>query len=182
MRQGASWLYGFAGEYPWASSFNLEPDEWHSTGGFGHKLPVNYTPAWNELAVEWEYDASLRQNFHMLIPTRVFFSPSDLWWNGRDGHRIENGKTAFRDPSVINIGPRALIADIDDLLGRLDKLELRLMWTLLGEKWILGGRHDKKTPQRIFSQIARLEEDGSVEIGDRVFFDDYDKDTGPLMT
>jgi len=179
MRQGASWLYGFAGEYPWATPFNLEPDEWHSTGGFGHKLPVTYTPAWNELAVEWEYDASLGQNFHMLIPARVFFSPSDLWWNGRDGYRIENGKSVFRDPSFTEVGPRALISDIDDLLIRLDRLGLRLIWTLIGEKSILGGRHDTPTPRRTFSQIARLEEGGSVEIGDRVFFDDYDKDTGP---
>jgi hypothetical protein len=27
MPEGATWLYGFAGEYPWATSFNTEPDE-----------------------------------------------------------------------------------------------------------------------------------------------------------
>lgn len=179
MRQGASWLYGFAGEYPWATPFNIERDEYRSTGGFGHELPVVYTPAWNELAVEWEYDASLEENFHMLIPARDFFSPSDLWWDGQGGYKIKNGKSVFRDISVINVGPRALIADIDDILKRLDKLGLRLIWTVLGEKWILGGRHDEPKPSRTFSQIARLEEDGSVQIGDRVFFDNYDKDTGP---
>ena len=179
MRQGASWGYGFAGEYPWATPFNLEPDEWHSTGGFGHKLPVNYMPAWNELAVEWEYDASLESNFHMLIPARILFSPSDLWWNGRGGYLVQGGRSVFRDPSVTEVGPRALISDIDDLLIRLDRLGLRLIWTFIGEKRILGGRHDTPTPRRTFSQIARLEEDGSIQIGDRVFFDDYDKDTGP---
>ena len=179
MKQGASWLYGFAGEYPWATPFNIERDEYHSTGGFGHKLPVIYTPAWNELAVEWEYDASLDENFHMLVPARVFFSPSDLWWNGKDGYKIKNGKDVFRDISVLDAGPRTLIADLDDLLERLDRLGLRLIWTILGEKWILGGLHDNPTPTRIFSQIAGLNEDGSVQIGDRVFFDDYDKDTGP---
>ena len=179
MRQGASWLYGFAGEYPWATPFNLEPDERHSTGGYGHKLSVNYMPVWNELAVEWEYDASLENNFHMLIPARVFFSPSNLWWDGQGGYAVQKGNSVFRDPSVTEVGPRALISDIGDLLIRLDSLDLRLIWTLIGEKWILGGRHDKLTPSRTFSQIARLEEDGSIQIGDRVFFDDYDKDTGP---
>ncbi len=179
MNKGASWSYGFAGEYPWATPFNLEPEEWHSDGGFGHELPVVYTPTWNKLVVEWEYDASLSEKFHMLIPNRVFFPPSELWWNGQDGYRIENGETLFRDTSICNIGPGALIADIDDLLIRLDKLGVQLIWTILGEKWILGGMRGELTPQRTFSQVARLEEDGSIKIGDRVFFDDYNKDVGP---
>ena len=50
---------------------------------------------------------------------------------------------------------------------------------LLGEKWILGGSYDKQTPRRTFSQIAYLGEDGSLHVGERVFFDDYDEDAGP---
>ena len=109
-----------------------------------------------------------------------FFSPNDLWWNGRDGYRIVDGRTVFRDPSVTEVGPKALIADADDLLERLKKADLSLIWTLLGEKWILGGTVGKPTPRRTFSQIARLKDDGSVEIGERVFFDDYKKDASPL--
>ena len=47
------------------------------------------------------------------------------------------------------------------------------------ESWV--GTHDEPNPRRTFSQIARLEEDGSVEVGERVFFEDYDQDTGPLL-
>ncbi|MCG7953174.1 MAG: hypothetical protein JAZ17_17865 [Candidatus Thiodiazotropha endolucinida] len=182
MPQGASWLYGFAGEYPWATPFNTEPEEWHGRGGFGDKLSFSCIPSWSDLAVEWEYDASLPGNFHMSMPARAFFASRDLWWDGRDGYRLMDGRTVFRDPSVTESGPKALIADSDDLLVRLDKLGLCLMWTLLGEKWILGGSHDKPTPRRTFSQVARLNEDGSVEIGERVFFNDYDQDAGPLKT
>jgi hypothetical protein len=156
MRQGASWLYGFAGEYPWATPFNIEPEEWHSRGGFGHELPVTYTPSWNELAVEWEYDGSISNNIHMLIPARIFFTISDLWWNGKDGYRMVAGDSLFRDPSVTEVGPRALISDADNLLKRLDRLGLRLIWTLLGEKLTIGGRHDTPAPRRTFSQIAKL--------------------------
>lgn len=182
MPQGLTLLYGFAGEYPWATPFNFnkEPEEWHGRGGYGLDLPVSYIPSWNQLAVEWEYDASLPGNFHMIVPARTFFAPRDLWWDGRGGYRLVDGRTVFRDPSVTENGPAALIADIDDLHKRLDKLGLRLIWTLIGEKWILGGRHDKATPRCTFSQIARLEGDGSVEIGERVFFEDYNQDTGPL--
>jgi hypothetical protein len=137
--------------------------------------------SWNGVIVEWEYDASLPGSFHMMVPARAFFSQRNLWWDGRDGYRLVGGKTIFRDPSVTEKGPVALIADADDLLGQLDKMRLGVIWTLLGEKWILGGRDAKVRPRRTFSQIARLMEDGSVQIGERVFFEDYDQDVGPRL-
>ncbi|MBI3249539.1 MAG: hypothetical protein HYZ50_23805 [Deltaproteobacteria bacterium] len=180
MPEGATWPYGFAGEYPWATSFNTEPEEWHGGGGRGKDWPASYSPSWNQLAIEWEYDASLPQNFHMIVPASAVFTLRDLWWDGRDGYHLINGRTVFRDPSLTEGGHAALVADADDLLERLDKLGLRLMWTLLGEKLILGGPHDKPTPRRTFSQIARLDDDGSVKIDERVFFEDYNQDAGPL--
>ncbi|MCP4695959.1 MAG: hypothetical protein GY862_03780 [Gammaproteobacteria bacterium] len=179
MPEGVSWLHGFAGEYPWATPFNTEPDEWHGRGGHNSGLPVTHHPTWNELGVEWEYDASIPRNLHMPIPARTFFLPGDLWWDGKDGYRLVNGRTVFRDPSVTEAGPAALLADTDDLLERLNTLDLRLIWTVVGEKLILGGRYDKITPRRTFSQIACLDENGSLQIGDRVFFDDYNQDAGP---
>ena len=181
MPQRATWYYGFAGEYPWATPFNTEPEERHRRDGFGDKLSFSCNPSWSDLAVEWEYDASLPGSFYMSMPARNFFALRDLWWNGRDGYRLRLmcGRTVFRDPSVTEVGPNALIADADDLIERLDKLGLCLIWTLLGEKLILGGSHEKPTPRRTFSQIAQLNDSGSVKIWERVFFDDYDKDTGP---
>jgi hypothetical protein len=174
----AKWSYGFAGEYPWATPFNIESDEWHGSGGHGDKLSMVYKPSWNTLVAEWEYDASLPQNYHMLLPARSFFSPGDLWWDREGGYGHVNGRLLFKDPSIKEAGPSALIADADDLHERLKKLGLKLIWTILGEKWILGSSITKPGPRRIFSQVAYLNEDGSLNIGDRVFFEDYDKDTG----
>ena len=179
MPEGASWLHGFAGEYPWATPFNTEPDEWFSTGGHKYSLPATFLPCWNELAVEWEYDPTMSQSFHMVVPARIFFSPGDLWWDGRDGYRLVGGKTIFRDPSVTESGPGSLLADTDKLQERLDKLGLRLIWTLLGEKWILGSRGDDPVPRRTFSQIAYLDEEGSLKAEEQVFFEDYSQDAGP---
>ncbi len=171
MPEGASWLYGFAGEYPWATPFNTEPEEWH-IGPAEHELPATLVPCWNELVAEWEYDASLPHFFHMAVPARIFFSPGDLWWDGRDGYRLVGGRTVFRDPSIVASGPSSLLADSIELQARLDKLGLGLVWTLLGEKWILGDRSDEPTPRRTFSQVAYLNEDSSLSIGERVFFED----------
>ncbi len=179
MPESAEWPYGFAGEYPWGTPFNTESEGRHGLGGHSTNLPVTYEPCWNRLVMEWEYDASVPRDFHMVVPARTFFSPADLWWNGQDGYHLANGRTVFRDPSVTEEGTASLIADADELLDRLDKLRMCLIWTLLGEKRILGGPDDRETPRRTFSQIARLEEDGSLHVGDRVFFDDYDADRGP---
>lgn len=178
--EGSTLLYGFVGEYPWATAFNTESEEWHGSGGHKGDLPVGYQPAWNQLAVEWEYDTSSPTNFHMIVPARTFFSPNDLWWNGKSGYRCVNGRTVFQDPSVTEAGPTALIADANDLIERLKKLGLRLIWTMLGEKLIVGESYDKPMPRRTFSQLACLNEDGSLKIGERVFFENYDQDAGPL--
>lgn len=52
------------------------------------------------------------------------------------------------------------------------------VWTLLGEKYVLGDR-DRDTPRVTYSQSAYLNnKDGSITFWDRVFFDDYDRDQG----
>ena len=171
MIEGASWLYGFAGEYPWATSFNTEPEEWHSRGGHSGDLPTRFRPSWNELAVEWEYDATLPNSMSIQVPVREFFQPGDLWWNGKDGYCLIEGQTVFCDPSIMEAGPSALLMDTDDFIKRLEKLDLRIIWTLLGKKWILGNPHSSQTLRRTFSQIACLDQEGSLKVGECVFFD-----------
>lgn len=171
MPEGGSWPYGFAGEYPWATPFNTEPEDWHRSRPAERELPATVIPAWNELMAEWEYDASLPHSFHMAVPARIFFSPGDLWWNGRDGYRLANGRTIFRDPSIVAPGPMSLLADSAELEERIDTLGLGLVWTLLGEKWVLGGGSDR-TPRQTFSQVGYMNSDGSLNIGKRAFFED----------
>ena len=170
-------LYGFAGEYPWATPFNMYPEEHHCRGRDTFDLPAIFKPSWNELIVEWEYDSSVPGNFTMIVPARAFFSSGDLWWNGKDGYSIVDGTTVFRDPSIVESGPISLLADSDELQERLHKLGFRLVWTLLGEKMVIDRRGDSFLGQT-FSQSAYLTEKGSLKTGKLVFFDDYEQDTG----
>ncbi|WP_413936840.1 hypothetical protein [Nitrospira sp. BLG_1] len=177
MPRGAQWLHVFVGEYPWASVCNVETDDWL---GFGHRVSgskLEFVPVSNEINCEWEYDGSLPSSIHFHVPARAFFEAGPLWWDGVDGFSIANGKTVFRDPSSSEGGPATLLADRDDLLIRLKKLGCRLVWTLLGEKYILGEKAHF-TPQVTYSQTASLNEDGTIVVGDRVFFEDHDKDQG----
>jgi hypothetical protein len=181
MPDGAKWLHGFAGEYPWATSFNTEPDWWlgwrDSVRGTPKGSPLRFLHTSNEVVVEWEYDASLPNNFYLRVPAKELFGTEKLWWNGTDGFQTPEGKTVFRDPHLLESGPQSLIADVEDLVRRIDKLGYRLLWTFLGEKMVVK---DSKTniPTIIYSQIAYLNEDGSIGVGKRVFFDDWNKNQG----
>ena len=177
MPNNAKWLHTFAGEYPWASACNDETDDWL---GFGTKVRssnLEFVPVYNEVVCEWEYDGTMPSSIYFHVPARAFFEAGPLWWNSVDGFSIPEDKTVFRDPSASEGGPATLLADLDDLLPRLEKLGFRLVWTLLGEKRILGD-YQRNTPQVLYSQSAFLNKDGSIAIGDRVFFDDYDRDQG----
>lgn len=177
MPSNAEWLHTFVGEYPWATACNVETDDWL---GFDTKVSgsdIEFIPVFNEIVCEWEYDGTLPSSIYFLVPARAFFKAGPLWWNGVDGFSNSEGKTVFRDPSASEGGPATLLADIDDLLPRLVKLGFRIVWTLLGEKYVLSDEAHN-TPRVVYSQTAYLNKDGSITVGDRVFFDDYDKDQG----
>lgn len=178
MPEGGRWLHVFVGEYPWATAFNVETDEWLGFEDRARGTQLEFVPVSNEVICEWEYDGTLPTSLNFHVPARAFFEAGPLWWNGVDGFLTPDGKTVFRDPSASEGGPPTLLADLDDLVLRLKKLGRRLAWTLLGEKYVLGG-HSSSTPRVTYSQTGYLDEDGTVSIGDRVFFDDYDQNRGP---
>jgi len=178
--EGASWLYGFAGEYPWGTAFNTEPDAWHGFDDTCSDLSTIFLPSWNELAVEYEYDATLANSGHIHLPSKLFFLQGDLWWDGQNGFRNNNGKLIFSDPGCSNKDPEMLLADKEELLQRLNQLGLTLIWTLNGEKWVINESNDKRTPPCTFSQLAYLNQDGSIDFSDRSFFRNYDENIGPL--
>jgi hypothetical protein len=177
MPAGAKWLYAFVGEYPWATACNIETDDWL---GFDTRVAgssIEFVPVSNEILCEWEYDGTLPSSIRFLVPTRTLFKAGPLWWNSVDGFSNIDGKTVFRDPSASGGGPATLMADVDDLLLRLDLLGYRLIWTLLGEKSVIS-EEARDVPHITYSQPAFLNKDGSVTVGDRMFFDEYNKDQG----
>lgn len=177
MPNNAMWHYTFVGEYPWATACNVETDDWL---GFDTKVSgsdLEFIPVFNEIVCEWEYDGTLSSSIYFHVPARAFFKDEPLWWNGVDGFSNAEGKTVFRDPSASEDGPATLLADLDDLLPRLEKLGFRIVWTLLGEKCVLGDQ-SRNTPSVTYSQTAYLNKDGSITVGDRLFFANYDNDQG----
>lgn len=177
MPEGAKWLHVFIGEYPWASACNVETDEWLGFRDNVEGSALEFVPVHNEVVSEWGYDGSLPSSIYFRVPARAFFEAGPLWWDSVDGFKTPDGRTIFRDPSASEGGPSSLLADMNDLLPRLKKMGRRIVWTLLGEKYVLG-ETVPRAPRVIYSQTACLNNDGTITVGDRVFFENYDKDLG----
>ena len=169
MPQAPSWLHGFVGEYPWATPFNTESDEWHGLGAF-EKLDFDFCPTWSQIAAEWEYDASIAENLYINVPSKLLFEPSPMRWNGNSGFVRGDGRVAFSDPAVLEDGPKSLLADSDDLLERIRALDRGLIWTFLGEKRVLGGEIKIGITRQTYSQVAMLDQDDRLVIGKRSFY------------
>ena len=172
---------GFIAEYPWGTLFNLFPDEWYSSST-DDRISKLLVPAWNDLSCEWEYDASFESKKDSInVPARLFFSSSnELWSDGRGGYRRGDGRTVFLDPSVGLKGPSILMADVEHLKAKLGEVNRSLIWTLLGQKWMLGDfiSESERTPIRTFSQVAWMKPDGAIQESDLVFSDDRSEKTG----
>lgn len=169
-------LYGFAGEYPWAPVFSADLKECDYEDQSA--LSAVFKPSWNQLVVEWEYDTTIPRR-HIAVPSNKFFSRGDLWWNGRDGYALADGTVIFRNPSVMEPGPQSLLADVDELGKRLKELNMGIIWTMLGEKMVLGGNDHEKNLWSTFSQRAYMDEDDSIRSGRLVLFKDREKNAGP---
>ena len=171
---------GFVAEYPWATSFNVMPDEWYETGG-DEGLLKGLVPAWNDLCCEWEYDASLEDGaITVMVPARRLFEGEGLWWDGEGGFRRSDGRTVFLDPSVAAGGPHALMADVEHLEVGLRKNGQCMFWALLGGKLMMGGSMTEveRTPMRTFSQSAWMGPDGTLHQNELVFFDNPNEGRG----
>lgn len=165
-----TYSYGFMGEYPWGTLFNLYPEEWERSDGLDAELSVPHVPAWNHIPIEWEYDATIGNSFHAPVPAKRFFDGCELWWNGNNGFRDSSGRTLFLLPSLGRDGPQSLMVDATYLLEWLKKMDLGLLWGLIGEKQIHGGSVHETNPMSTFSQVAMLKHDGSIESGRLVSF------------
>ena len=72
----------------------------------------------------------------------------------------------FWDPSVLGGGPSSLLADNTAILEALKSLGYSMIWSMVGEKRMLGS-YDYKDVRRVrFSQVGQLDSNGSIDVGE----------------
>jgi hypothetical protein len=133
------------GEFYWspAYSYHCTPyygyEEW--TQGNDNRIPKEVLVTAESYLWERGYDCSIDDTISIYMPCKWLADRMGLRWNGVEGcfFDTEGNLIAF-DPSARASGPGALLINKDALLRFLNENGYDILWTILGEKRIIGGR------------------------------------------
>lgn len=110
----------------------------------------------------WEakgYDCSVEETILVHVPAVWLAEHMGLRWSGVEGRFSDNrGNLVAFDPSVETEGPGVLLISRDALLEFLDTAGYDIIWTILGEKNIVGGA------MRSDDRIGRLDVSGAYRM------------------
>ncbi len=154
----------FLGEFYWSPAF-----EYHNRPYFDHEA---WTRGWDQripnailvatdgyLGESTTYDCSVDESIHITMPAKWLADGMGLRWNGVEGQYCgADGEIVAYDPSVHSTGPGVLLINFDKLQTHLASVNCEVIWTLLGEKGVLGNRFNVGEP------TGRLEISGAFRI------------------
>ena len=130
------------GEFYWAPEFQAWKAEW---GPDWRGRDSDYLP--NEVMVttlDYSHegtasDRSMDDSLRICLPGKELAEGLGLRWSGVEGRFVDrDGRLAACDPSVFEPGPGALVVRGDLLNPYLSDNGLELVWTVLGEKQLIG--------------------------------------------
>jgi hypothetical protein len=135
----------FLGEFFWAPSFRYyrnDADGW--TRGDNDVIPKQVLVSTDQYLREYEtYDCSIDESIDLYLPSKFLVDQLDLRWNGVDGKFFdEHSNLVVFDPSVEFPGPAALLVNRDSITKFLSESEFDIIWTILGQKVIIGQIRD----------------------------------------
>jgi hypothetical protein len=138
------------GEYPWASAFLFQyipyyhHAEWTTRTSGNKKLPAKVLVTDDEyLSSGSNLDCSTPESCHVKLPAKWIIDKMKLRQKYVDGrfYDKENNLVAF-DPSIFDEDfPRFVLMRKDVLLAFLKQKGCKIVWTLQGEKNLIGGGH-----------------------------------------
>lgn len=135
----------FLGEFFWSPAYahHCSPyygyEEW--TRGDDLLIPKEVlVPAEQYLWEYGSYDCSIDNAVSICLPTKWLAEFLRLRWNGVEEQFFDNeGNLVAFDPSVRTVGPGALLLN-RDALKVLNEKGYDILWIIIGEKSIVGGR------------------------------------------
>ena len=153
----------YVGEYGWSPAFRhmhpdcLEDEDWmrpKPREGDGEECPVLIQPAsFAILSESGGFDCSIEEGYSLHLPHQDFIGRLGLRWSGNGADFLDkSGELAAFDPTVHDDGPSALLLRKESLNGYLKANGLAFCWTIIGEKWGIGG--DSRTEHRGYATIS----------------------------
>lgn len=146
---------GFFGEYPWGLPFVQDIEELTGERSFSEAL-CDMHPTANIVHSDYDYDSYQQGSIRTYVPSTIFFEHDQLTWNAINGY-LANNQLSFMDPSLVESGPTALLADTEYLSNFLARNDLALIWTAFWEKAVIDLSHSGGLTE--CSQIYTLEDD-----------------------
>ncbi len=129
----------FLGEYPWAPAFKQYDiqDPWTYGNYIDQPHPIIVTAA--RYSWEREYDCSIDDSINGFVPSAWVVRSMGLRWSGQGFEfRDHTDSTVTVDPSAEEAGPGALLVSKDFVEGFLEKNNLKLIWSVVGDRTVFG--------------------------------------------
>lgn len=145
LKSGDGLRQPFLGEFFWSSAFEYFNRPVHREYGWIKKEIngtyfdyINSTDGYDQ--EDSGYDCSIDGHINVRLPSKLLVHGLDLDWMGKEGHYYDKNENLIAfDPSVLEIGPSALLIKRKALLEYLNKNEYAVIWIVTGEKRIIGG-------------------------------------------
>ncbi|MBD2616321.1 hypothetical protein H6G94_34675 [Nostoc punctiforme FACHB-252] len=170
MPESEQMLDVFVGEFPWASSCRvLNNDQgWISHSKFEDDFPgaivITTTEYLREIST---FDCSIDGTISALMPSAWLIKNMGIRWSGGRFNFVDsvNELVAF-NPSVEEAGPSACLISKEKLTRFLAENKLEIIWTVLGERQLIGGNHQEWHGRLELSGVYQLNE--GVVTGERL--------------
>lgn len=154
----------YLGEFFWSPAYqhHRKPAtgflDWEQSDRYD--MPCSVCVTIDEYRHEDGYDCSIEETVGLKTPSRWMMEKMGLKWRGDEGKYYDQfGNLVCLDPTVSVEGPSTLLVRKDKFMEFLDKNNLEVVWTLLGEKALIGA--GTPTEWRKISGAYRLQ-DGLV--------------------
>ena len=164
----------FLGEF-----FNSKAFDFHNIPYYNHdgwtkprnNGEYNFYVSSDQYLQETGYDCSIDDSIRLYLPSELIVKEMKLHWKGDEGHYYNSaGDLVAFDPSTKEKGPSCLLINKKLFTEFLSKSNYEILWTVAGEKYILGPTYG-----------PNLRYEGRLQInGAYCLFDD--KLTGKLYT
>lgn len=155
----------FVGEFPWAPAckqYNNQEDTWERYGHDRLPAPVILTTT-SYTRESSSPDCSIDETISALMPSAWLIQQMRLRWSGGSFHYVDSSnELAALDPSVEEAGPSVLLISKKKLVHFLKENQLVLVWTVLGERLLIGGHSEEWHGRMELSGVYSLQNNSEI--------------------